>query len=117
MGTSVDVKVRVRRQIGGSGVPALMRRLEGNSDKAAQNFADNTRSSARRRAHVITGHMRDSIHTMKIGDKHYVTRVEAYYGVYEEMGTRYRPPHPFFRPAAAEAKVAFISEMRGVFTR
>lgn len=60
---------------------------------------------ARGYAHVITGYMRDHIHAEKTGDTSAVVVSEAYYSGWEEWGTRFRPPHPFMRPAMADAAI------------
>jgi HK97 gp10 family phage protein len=51
---------------------------------------------AKRYAPVRTGHLRESIHQGQ-NDEH--IEVGAEYGVYQEMGTRHMPAHPFMRPA------------------
>lgn len=59
---------------------------------------------AREYAHVITGYMRD--HTVaKQQGKSAVVISSAPYAGYEEYGTRYRPAHPFIRPAMADAAI------------
>lgn len=60
---------------------------------------------ARGYAHVITGYMRDHIHAEKTGDTSAVVVSEAHYSGWEEWGTRFRPPHPFMRPAMADAAI------------
>lgn len=60
---------------------------------------------AREYAHVITGYMRDHIRAKKTGDTTAEVRAEAPYSAYEEFGTRYRPAHPFIRPAMADAAI------------
>lgn len=60
---------------------------------------------ARGYAHVITGYMRDHITAKKDGDTDAHVESGAPYSGYEEWGTRYHPPHPFIRPAMADAAV------------
>ena len=55
-------------------------------------------AEARRRVHVRSGRTRDSSQVLRVDVK--TARVTAGYGaVFEEYGTRYRPPHPFMGPA------------------
>jgi HK97 gp10 family phage protein len=60
---------------------------------------------AREYAHVITGYMRD--HTVAKGKGEGKAEVvsTAPYAAYEEFGTRYRPAHPFIRPAMADGSL------------
>lgn len=60
---------------------------------------------ARDYAHVITGYMRDHTVAKKTGDETAVVESTAPYAAYEEFGTRYRPAHPFIRPAMADAAI------------
>jgi HK97 gp10 family phage protein len=60
---------------------------------------------AREYAHVITGYMRDHTVAKKKGDTSAEVVSTASYAAYEEFGTRYRPPHPFIRPAMADASI------------
>jgi HK97 gp10 family phage protein len=60
---------------------------------------------ARDNAHVITGYMRDHTVAKKVGDTKAELVSTAPYAGYEEFGTRYRPAHPFIRPAIVDARV------------
>lgn len=117
MASGVVIRIKTRRTMGQSGVPSISKRVVSNSNKAAYDFARNAEAGAKRRVHVITGHLRDSIGRVRLGPGSHLVRVGAYYGVYEEYGTRYRPPHPYFRPAVAAAKVQFEKDMKRVFHR
>lgn len=59
---------------------------------------------ARKYAHVITGYMRDHTVAEKTGSTKAQVASKAKYAAYEEFGTRYRPAHPFIRPAINDAK-------------
>jgi len=59
---------------------------------------------AREYAHVITGYMRDHTVAKKISDKRADVVSTAPYAAYEEFGTRFRPAHPFIRPAMWDAR-------------
>lgn len=112
---AVVVHVKTRKTF--NQTPSIIKSVRSNSAMAAYNFARRTQTSARRRAHVITGRMRDSIMAEKIAYGHHRVVVGMEYGVYEEYGTRHRPPHPFFRPAVEENKVRFMQDMKKVFHR
>lgn len=60
---------------------------------------------AREYAHVITGYMRDHTVAKKTGEGTAELVSTAPYAAYEEFGTRYRPPHPFIRPAIADVAI------------
>lgn len=111
----VVITVKTRRQY--NGIDSIMKTVRSNSAAASYNFARRTATSAKRRVHVITGHLRDSIRVEKVGYGEHKVVVGAGYGVYEEYGTRYRPPHPYFRPAVEENKALFFREMQNVFKR
>lgn len=90
----VVIHVRTRRDYIRGGSENIVKRVESNSAQNAYNFARNVEAGYKRRVHVITGRLRASAHREKYGvGKHRVV-IGAYYGVYEEYGTRYRPPHP-----------------------
>ena len=109
----VPIAIRLRRTY--SATDRVIRNVARDSDAAAERFAKGTEATAKRRVHVITGRLRNSIEAHKTGARSWEVRVGAYYGVYEEMGTRYRPPHPYFRPAVEENKARFFEDMRKVF--
>lgn len=55
---------------------------------------------AQRRTHVITGNLRRS-ESIQPGPGKFEVNIgtDVEYAPFEEFGTRYRPPHPFLRPA------------------
>lgn len=59
---------------------------------------------ARANAHVITGYMRDHTVAKQTGDETAEVVSTANYAAYEEFGTRFRPAHPFIRPAVSKAR-------------
>lgn len=59
---------------------------------------------ARENVHVITGYLRDHIHAKQTSNIGAVVEANAPYAGYEEYGTRFRPPHPYLRPAIAEGE-------------
>lgn len=60
---------------------------------------------AREYAHVITGEMRDKTVAKKISDTEAVVESTSDHAEFEEFGTRFRPAHPFLRPAMADAAI------------
>lgn len=112
---TATVKIGVNRKIGAGGLSAVARRVESNANTLAYHYAQRIEGGAKRRAHVITGRMKRSIVRVRLGVGHHRVIVGAHYGIYEEYGTRHRPPHPFFRPAIREAKAAYDIEKRRVF--
>lgn len=65
---------------------------------------------ARRRVHVITGELRDSIQVVDDGGIATMAALAPYAG-YEEFGTVHRPPHPYMRPAVAVIRRPFKEEL------
>jgi len=59
---------------------------------------------ARANAHVITGYMRDHTVAESTGEASAQVISTAPYAEFEEFGTRFRPAHPFIRPAIQDAK-------------
>lgn len=115
---AVRISIKTKKSPGlvaGNNIPSIVKRVRSNSAQNSYNFARGTEASAKRRVHVITGHLRDSIKRVKTGYGKHEVVVGAYYGVYEEYGTRYRPPHPYFRPAIEENKARFMADMKSVF--
>lgn len=111
----VDIKIKTRREYGPAGTDSIIKAVRSNSAQASYDYARRAKKYARRNVHVISGFLRDSITTEKIGHAKHQIVVGAHYGVYEEYGTRYRPPHPYFRPAIAQAKIDFVKDIRKVF--
>ena len=111
--SKVRVSMSTRRK--NASIQALIEKVRKNSNNLAYHYAQRVEGGAKRHAHVITGHMRKSIKRTRVSTGRHKVRVGAHYGIYEEYGTRYRPPHPFFRPAIAEAKAAYDIEKRKVF--
>jgi HK97 gp10 family phage protein len=60
---------------------------------------------ARGYAHVITGYMKEHTVAKQTGEGKAEVVSTAPYAAYEEFGTRYRPAHPFIRPALADAAI------------
>lgn len=107
------VTIRTKRRFGNT--DSIIKAVESNANAAAYNYSRAVVSSARRRVHVITGTLRNSIHRVKVAPGHHKVIVGAHYGAYEEYGTRYRPPHPYLRPAVEDARRGFLMDMKNVF--
>jgi HK97 gp10 family phage protein len=109
------IHVKTRKQHVRGGTQNIIKNVRSNTHREAYNFARNVEAGSKRRVHVITGRLKHSIHRVRLGPGHHRVIVGAYYGVYEEYGTRHRPPHPFFRPAVRAAKAEFDRKMKRVF--
>lgn len=59
---------------------------------------------ARGYAHWITGYMRDHTVAETIDESSAQVVSTAPYAAFEEFGTRFRPAHPFMRPAIEDVK-------------
>lgn len=116
-GIAVHIKTTKRAGLGASDIDSIIKNVRSNSAMAAYNFARNVESGAKRRVHVITGNLKNSIHRVRVSKGVHRVIVGAHYGIYEEYGTRYRPPHPYFRPAVRAAKRQFEKDMKKVFHR
>lgn len=106
--------IRVRR-VDRKRLARLKKNLPLRADRLADAYAKDVVDGAKRRVHVITGHLRNSIHRQRLGYARHRVIVGAHYGIYEEYGTRYRPPHPFFRPAVVAAHANFRRNARNLF--
>ncbi len=74
-------------------------------------------SVSKQLAHVDTGEMRNSIHVSKTAtanDLQAETKVGAEHGIFEELGTVHRPPHPFFMPGFEAASRQLNDELKDV---
>jgi HK97 gp10 family phage protein len=54
---------------------------------------------AKLKAPVDTGFLRNSIQVGEVTAVQAIVAVGAEYGLYQEMGTRFMPAHPYLRPA------------------
>lgn len=112
-----SVKVTVKTQKRYSQIDSIVKMIRSNSDQACYDFARGTAAAARVNAHVITGYMKGSIRNERVGKGQHKVVVGASYAAYEEYGTRYRPPHPFLRPAVEANKARFQNQMRQIIHR
>jgi HK97 gp10 family phage protein len=115
MAAKVRIHTRTRRQYVNGGTRNMIHTVESNAARLAYNYAQRTEGSAKRRVHVITGNLKRSIHRVRLGRGHHRVIVGAYYGVYENYGTRYRPPHPFWEPAIRDARRQYDVDKKKVF--
>jgi HK97 gp10 family phage protein len=81
---------------------AQLRSLQNVGHVAPLPLAQFAAKRAREYAHVITGYMRDHTVAKQMGKGWAQVVSTAPYAAYEEFGTRYRPAHPFIRPAVAD---------------
>ncbi len=105
----VNLKVNARVQFNslGSLGAAAQRWAEGLTSEAAGEI----QHEARQRVHVVTGRLYESIQIREEGGG-YVVEATAPYAGYEEFGTRYRPPHPYFYPAVETVRPKFNAQAR-----
>lgn len=111
------MRVTVHTQRRFSKTPSIVKAIRAEEARVAYDMARGTAASARRRVHVITGTLRESITTQKVGVGTHKVIVGAHYGAYEEYGTRHRPPHPYLRPAIEEHKALLARRMKRVIHR
>ena len=83
---------------------AQLRSLQNVGDIMALPAAQFVAKRARDYAHVITGQMRDHTVAKKVGDTNAEVVSTMPYAGYEEFGTRFRPAHPFIRPAVIDGQ-------------
>lgn len=93
-----------------------LRQMLRRTQRAAAEFntenAEETAEMARLLVHVRTGETRDSIHVEVDESKREAKVVVGGGGLHEELGTVYRPPHPFLTPAAEQTVVGIPSRAR-----
>lgn len=95
-------------------LPALGKQARRRAGQAVRKAALDIEAGAKDRAHVVTGAMKNSIQAEMTGNLSAEVAVGVEYGIYEELGTRNRPPHPFLGPAAEAVKPSFIAAMKQV---
>lgn len=83
----------------GQSVQAYIDRKKTQIDLAMNKLANDCQARAQQNAPVDTGFLKNSIHTVKIGDAHYQVVVGAYYGIFVELGTHKMGAQPFLFPA------------------
>lgn len=111
----VRIVVRTRRRYVNGGVRNMVHTVESNAAALGYNYAQRVEGGAKRRVHVITGRLKRSIHRVRLAKGKHRVIVGAYYGVYENYGTRYRPPHPFWEPSIRAARRQYDIDKRKVF--
>lgn len=91
------------KAVGGRCV-AQLKSLQGVGHILPLPMAQYVAKKARENAHVITGYMRDNTVAEKVSDTKAQVVSKAHYAAFEEFGTRFRPAHPFIRPAMWDAR-------------
>jgi HK97 gp10 family phage protein len=109
--------VTVKTQILYNNLPSIIKDLRADSAMLSYRTAETIKADARRNVHVITGNLRDSIVREKVKEKHHRIVVGMSYGAFEEYGTRFRPAHPFLRPAVERARAEFRMGVRKLVHR
>lgn len=115
MSTTVRITVRTRRRNVNGGLSNMMLTVDRNATALAYNYAQRVEGGAKRRVHVISGNLKRSIHRVRLAKGKHRVIVGAYYGVYENYGTRYRPPHPFWEPSIRAARRQYNIDKMKVF--
>lgn len=94
-------------------LPDYAKQVTSASEAHVKATSDKIVDGAQQRAHVITGEMRDSVHTEGSGLDMKVV-VGAKQGIFEEYGTVRRPAHPFFWPAVEAERSAYVAGWHGI---
>jgi hypothetical protein len=81
-----------------AGIEQAINQLEQETDAEINKAGDEFRAEARRRAHVISGEMRDSV-THEHEHLESTITADVKQAVFEEFGTRHRPPHTWYFPS------------------
>ncbi len=95
--------------------PALGNHVDSQAKAITKAWAYEGVYNSKALAHVITGRMKKSIRFQQLGPMKWKTTVGAYYGIYEEFGTRHREGHPFFAPGHAKATKSAVVRWRSMF--
>lgn len=84
---------------------AQLKELQNVGHVAALPLAQYVAKQARGYAHVIAGEMKEKTVAKSTGEGKAEVQSTAGHAEFEELGTRFRPPHPFIRPAMADAAI------------
>jgi HK97 gp10 family phage protein len=84
---------------------AQLKSLQNVGHVAAMPLAQFVAKRARGYAHVIKGEMRDKTVAKDLGNGKAEVLSTSGHAEFEEFGTRFRPPHPFIRPAIADVAI------------
>lgn len=106
---AVTIRVKTTRQYGST--DSVIKELTSGVNRVVYDMARGVAASARRRAPVDTGRLRDSIEATRVVPGHWVVTVGAPYGAYVEYGTRYMAAQPFFTPAVEEYRRQFAQQL------
>lgn len=89
--------------------------LSGVLSQVVQKTALDIQAGAQQRAPVDTGFLKNSIHT-EPGESDLEAQivVGADYGIYQEFGTRFMPPHPYLIPAVEAARPGFEAALSAI---
>lgn len=86
-------------------------------DAVVQRSATRFEVNARKFAPVDTGHLSNSIYSVKVADMAARVVSPAHYSQYLEVGTRYMAAQPFFRPALDAELPMFTRDLKELFGR
>jgi len=73
--------------------------LDRNADRVIASIAHQVEAEAKQLAPVDTGALKNSLHTDREGQAHYIVADGVEYGIFQELGTSRMAAHPFMVPA------------------
>ena len=82
----------------------IMATLDPRAEQILGSSAFAIEGGAKMRAPVMTGALRNSLHTEKKGHLHYRIADGVEYGIYQELGTHRMAAQPFLIPAVEEER-------------
>lgn len=94
---------------------AMAAAMPGRVDKILAEVCAAIEGDAKQNAPVDTGALRNSIAFERVGELIYSVHDGVFYGVFNELGTRYMRAHPFFIPAVERNADLLVSKIPAVF--
>lgn len=92
--------------------------LKKSSEEASQNISENAVQHIKDRivanGQVNTGAMLNSVEAIHSQNDSYDVTVGADYAIYQNYGTKFIPPRPFFEPGIEDTKPDIDSEMQKI---
>lgn len=108
------MEVRIKTRVTYNNAPFIAKTMRSDSPQVAYNTARRIMTDAKKRVHVITGKTRDSGRTERVSEGVHSIIFE-HGAVWEEYGNRFRPAHPFLRPAVEAERAEFKKQLKGLF--
>lgn len=104
----VELIVKVDR------LPEIIAKLPDMVDGILSKVALDIEAEAKVNAPVKTGALRNSIQASQESQLSWRIGVGVEYGLYQELGTRFMPAHPFLTPAVEHARGGFADAFRAL---